>query len=132
MRDGGKRHYKLSYEPAPALFFWQKVSSTLELTPGAKIWVFVRIFAPTKFNDQVQFAWEYDDAQRGWVEWGRPFSTTLGGGSEEGYRTYANTTPSKPGDYRVRVLTADGREIGRKTVTVKTRSEPVAVQTVTD
>jgi hypothetical protein len=65
----------------------------------------------------VAFAWEYDDADRGWTSRGSPFTTVLSGGNEEGYRTFAFATMGRPGRYRVRVLTTDGREIGRKSFT---------------
>jgi hypothetical protein len=118
VKDGESRSYAISVEPAPRWKLWAPASSTLHLIEGARAWVFVRIFAPARFDDMVQFAWEFDDPQRGWVAWGAPFSTRLGGGAETGYRTFANTTAKRPGLYRVRVLTADGREIGRETIEV--------------
>ncbi len=124
VKDGAKRHYKLTYAKASILRPWAEQAGTIELVPNGKLWVFVKIFAPTRFNDAVQFAWEFDDPQKGWTPWGKPFTTHLSGGNEEGYRTYAYTHAAKVGTYRVRVLTADGREIGRETVDVVHRTEP--------
>lgn len=110
-------HYTLQYEKAPIWKFWREQDTTFVAPTGSKAWVFVKIFAPTKFQDQVRFAWEYDDPKNGWTARGTPYATSLSGGNEEGYRTFAYTTVAKEGQYRVRVLTVDGREIGRKTFT---------------
>lgn len=122
--EKGHKHYELAYQPAPFWEFWAKQSDTWVGPVGSKPFVFVRIFAPTKFQDQVRFAWEYDDPDRGWTPRGNPFTTALSGGGEEGYRTYANSTMSKAGKYRVRVLTNDDREIGRKTFTFEEGEAP--------
>lgn len=123
LKDGARRHYKLTYAKASLLRPWADQAGDLELVPNGKLWVFVKIFAPARFSDAVQFAWEYDDPAKGWTPLGHPFSTTLSGGNEEGYRTFAYTHAAKVGTYRVRVLTVDGREIGRKTVEVVHRTE---------
>jgi hypothetical protein len=121
------RHYRLHFLPAPAWKFWTRTRNALVTGPGDKAWAFVRIFAPTRFQDRVTFAWDYDDPAKGWTPWGKPFSTTLSGGNEEGFRTFAYTTPSRSGTYRVRVLTADDREIGRETFEIEVSKEPVTV-----
>lgn len=108
-------HYSLEYQPAPKWQLWRMEDDELVGEPGMKAWAFVRIFAPAKFRDLVGFQWEFDDPDRGWVKRGEPFNTRLSGGNEEGYRTFSYSTMSRPGKYRVRVLTEDGREIGRKT-----------------
>ncbi|MGV3625614.1 MAG: hypothetical protein ACO1OB_32685 [Archangium sp.] len=113
----GHKHYELQYQPPEKWEFFRHSSSTFIAPTGTRAYVFVKIFAPTKFNDQVQFAWDYDDPVKGWTERGSPHSTTLTGGNEEGFRTFAYSTMGKPGTYRVRVLTTDLREIGRKTFT---------------
>lgn len=122
--EKGHKHYELAYQPAPFYEFWAKENDTFVGPVGSKPFVFVRIFAPTKFHDQVRFAWEYDDPDKGWTARGNPFATGISGTGEEGYRTYANSTMSKPGKYRVRVLTTDDREIGRKTFTFEEGESP--------
>lgn len=109
--------YTCAYQPAPAWRFWEAEDDTFVAEAGARAWVFVRIFAPTRFRDQVRFAWDYDDPHQGWVQRGAPFATSLSGGSEGGYRTFAYSTLGRPGRYRVRVLTQDDREIGRNLFT---------------
>jgi len=123
--EQGHKHYELTYQPAPAWEFWGKQNDTFIGAVGSKPFAFVRIFAPTRFHDQVRFAWDYHDPDRGWTQRGTPFATGLSGGGEEGFRTYGNSTMSKPGTYRVRVLTMDDREIGRKTFTFIEGEAPV-------
>jgi hypothetical protein len=113
----GRPHYTLEFQPAPAWQLWRLEDEVFVSPAGARAWAFVRIFAPARFRDEVAFAWEYDDADRGWTSRGSPFTTVLSGGNEEGYRTFAFATMGRPGRYRVRVLTTDGREIGRKSFT---------------
>jgi Protein of unknown function (DUF2914) len=126
----GRRHYELSYQPAPVWEWWKAQDDTFVGVVGDKAFAFVRIFAPTKFSDQVRFAWDYDDPVKGWQPRGAPYETTLSGGNEEGFRTFAYSTLGRPGKYRVRVLTVDDREIGRKTFTfVEGESPPTATQT---
>jgi hypothetical protein len=114
-KEEGQLHYTLEFKPAPLWQLWRLEDATFIAPPGARAWAFVRIFAPTRFRDQVAFAWEFDDPEIGWVARGGPFTTQLSGGKEDGYRTFAFSTMAREGRYRVRVLTRDGREIGRKT-----------------
>ena len=111
--EKGHKRYELAYQPAPAWQFWKRQSGTFVGPTGSKAYAFVRIFAPTRFQDQVRFAWDYDDPDKGWTQRGSPYATALSGGNEEGFRTFAYSTMGKPGTYRVRVLTVDDREIGR-------------------
>lgn len=110
----GAQHYTLEYQPAPAWQLWRLEDASFVAPAGAKAWAFVRIFAPARFRDEVAFQWEHDDPRLGWVPRGGPYVSRLSGGKEDGYRTFAYSTMGAPGRYRVRVLTKDGREIGRK------------------
>ena len=125
--EQGHRHYELAYQPASKLEFWRQQDDTFVSQGGSKAYAFVRVFAPTRFHDQVRFAWDYDDPDKGWTQRGSPYATTLSGGNEEGFRTFAYSTMGKPGTYRVRVLTMDDREIGRKTFTFVEGESPSTV-----
>jgi hypothetical protein len=109
-------HYALQYQPAPvARWFWPGEDETFVGPEGAKVWAFARVFAPTRFKEQVEFHWDFEDARKRWVPAGQPYLASLEGGNETGYRTFAYLTLGPPGRYRVRVLTEDGREIGSRT-----------------
>jgi Protein of unknown function (DUF2914) len=129
-RTPGGIVYTLDYQPAPFWQLWHKQSAELVGTSGSRAWAFVRIFAPTRFRDSIRFAWDYYDESKGWIQRGSPFTTSLSGGNEEGYRTFAYSTVSKPGTYRVRVLTGDNREIGRDTFTFVEGETPAPQQEI--
>lgn len=100
------------------------------LCSAKRVWTFVRVFAPTKFEDSVKFAWEMDDPKKGWVPRNKPFETHLSGGSEEGFHTFAYSTISEDTTYRVRVLSKDDREIGRLTFDARVGEQPPALTEV--
>ena len=114
--------YRLAYVDAPSVLphfhLFDFNGTDFFARPDDKAWAFIILFAPSGFHDQVGFGWEYDDPKKGWVDVGTPFFTALKGGSEHGYHTFGNRTVARAGKYRVRVLTSDGREIGRKTFEV--------------
>jgi MFS family permease len=110
-------HYTLVYEPGPRWKVWDREDERFVAPEGSRVWAFTRVFAPTRFHDQVAFQWEREDPQAGWLPLGTPFVTELTGGNETGFRTFSYLTVERPARYRVRVLTDEGREIGFKTFT---------------
>ena len=129
-RSESRIHYRLQYQKPPPWQFWKLENNELIAASGDKAWAFVRIFAPARFHDRVGFQWEYDEPGKGWTPRGDPFRSGLSGGNEEGYATFAYSTLSKPGHYRVRVLTEDGREIGRKSFNFVVGEPPVPVEEI--
>ncbi len=126
----GNRQYELSRQQASTWRSWFDRDGTFVDRSGSRAYVYVRIFAPAAFSDAVRFAWEYEDGDRGWIARGQPFATTLTGGSEAGFRTFAYSTLGRPGQYRVRVLTMDDREIGRTTFTFVEGDPPEKQMTI--
>ena len=106
------------------LRFWSRTDPVYVAPEKSEVNVFVKVFAPTAFRDTIQFVWEYDDQSRGWVSWGPPVELPLTGGNETGYRTFSKSHLSHEGTYRVRVLTKDGREIGRESFEYARGAEP--------
>jgi hypothetical protein len=123
-RSEGTVSYRLEYQPASVWRFWRDHDDDVVAPVGSKVWTFARIFAPARFRDQVQFAWEFADERRGWTSRGAPFSTAVTGGKETGFRTFAYSTLGPEGRYRVRVLTMDGREIGRTSFVYRAGESP--------
>ncbi|MFZ1907796.1 MAG: DUF2914 domain-containing protein [Burkholderiales bacterium] len=103
--------YRLSHE-RPAWRFWENGDQQFLAQGGDKIYVFFRIFSPTRFSDQVTMRWYWkDDAGR----WARQDSIPINivGGRKEGFRGYGVKANYQFGDWKVQVETNDGREIGR-------------------
>ncbi len=114
-KENGK--YLLSYS-RPWWKFWQKGDQTFLARPGDRLFCFVRIFSPTRFEDEIRVRWLSYDARWGWKA-SDAIPIKIVGGREEGYRGYTFKSNYQPGDWRVQVETTDGRELGRIYFTVE-------------
>jgi hypothetical protein len=103
--------YRLSHE-RPWWRFWQNGDQEFLAQGGDKVYVFFRIFSPTRFADQVQVRWYWKESARGWVLQDS-IPINIVGGRERGFRGYGVKTNYQFGDWKVQVETTDGREIGR-------------------
>ncbi len=125
--------YNVTYESPAWYRFWAKDDSDFRARAGDRIYCFMRVFAPRGFHDAIRVAWFYRQPGRGWVPAGDlPIAVT--GGRESGFAGVAYKQNWRPGDWRVTVETADGREIGRRTFAVRDDPDPtgnreMAVQT---
>jgi hypothetical protein len=102
--------YRLSHERAPWRF-WHTGDQAFRAQPGDRVYVFFRIFSPTRFADHVLMRWYRKDA-RGW-QLTDSIPINIVGGREQGFRGYGLKSNHQPGDWKVEVETTDGREIGR-------------------
>lgn len=103
--------YRLSHE-RPQWRFWHNGDQEFLARPGDAVFVFFRIFSPTRFSDQVMMRWYWKDNARNWkLQDSIPIKIV--GGREQGFRGYGVKSNYQPGDWKVQVETADGREIGR-------------------
>ena len=121
-------NYELEYQPARRGAFWRWSSSVVRGPSGMRVFVFMRIFAPVNFSDTAILVWERDDKDLSWVSHGRDVRLTLTGGSRRGFRSYTSVVLSQPGQYRVRIFTIDGREIGRQVFRFELDTTPPAVR----
>jgi hypothetical protein len=113
--------YRLSHE-RPIWRIWQHGDQEFLAQPGDRVYVFFRIFSPTRFSDQVQMRWYWEDPARGWqIQDTIPIKIV--GGRAEGFRGYGFKSKYQPGEWKVQVETTDGREIGRVYFTLETRPE---------
>ncbi len=114
-------NYILSYQKA-WWKFWQSGAQDFLAEPGDRIYVFVSIFSPTRFDDQVILHWMYKDPKRGWQSTDR-VPLRIVGGRQQGFRGYATKQNFQEGEGRISVETTDGREIGRIYFEVTRRPE---------
>ena len=103
--------YKLGMTRSKWLF-WQSGDQSFYAQPGDKIYCFVQVFSPTRFQDQLIVRWFFKNPRLGW-EPRDAVPLNIIGGREEGYRGYISKSNYEEGDWRVSVQTNDGREIGR-------------------
>ena len=113
--------YRLSHE-RPAWRIWHHGDQEFLAQPGDKVYVFFRIFSPTRFSDQVQLRWYLNEEARGWTLQDT-IPIKILGGRAEGFRGYGFKSNYQPGDWKVQVETTDGREIGRVYFQLETRPE---------
>jgi len=95
---------------------------TIHLEPGASLYVFSSIFAPTDLDTRVIHEWQYfDDAIEEWVS-ATKITFPIKGGRGEGYRGFSRKENLFPGKWRVDVKTERGQIIGRIRFNVATPS----------
>lgn len=97
--------------------FWQNGDQDFKAIPGDKVYFFLSIYSPARFQDSVYLVWSYKDPKRGWSKSDR-LPMTITGGRKMGYRGYAVKENYTPGDWRVSIQTTDSREIGRLYFTI--------------
>jgi hypothetical protein len=103
--------YRLGHE-REAWRIWHNGDQNFRAQPGDRVYVYFRVFAPSRFADQVQMRWSWKDPARGWTP-GETIPIRIVGGREQGFRGYGFKANYQPGAWKVQVETADGREIGR-------------------
>jgi len=94
--------------------FWHRGDQAFRAQPGDKVYVFFRIFSPSRFSDRVQVRWYWREGGGigGWaLQDAIPINIV--GGREQGFRGYGVKSNYQPGSWKVQVETTDGREIGR-------------------
>jgi DUF2914 family protein len=103
--------YRLSHE-RPMWRFWHNGDQEFVARPGDRVYVFFRIFSPTRFSDQVLVRWYWKEGARGWTLQDS-IPIRIIGGREQGFRGYGFKSKYQPGEWKVQVETTDAREIGR-------------------
>lgn len=95
----------------PEWRLWHHGDQLFWARPGDRIYCFLRLFAPSRFHDQVNIRWSFDDPKQGWVSAGA-YPMVVTGGRDRGFRGYAFKDRYQPGRWKVTVETLDGREVG--------------------
>jgi len=109
--------YRLSHE-RPAWRVWHNGDQDFVAQPGDRVFVFFRVFSPTRFADEVRMRW-FLRQEHGWVPQDTiPIKIT--GGRAEGFRGYGFKSKYQAGEWKVQIETTDGREIGRVYFTLET------------
>jgi hypothetical protein len=102
--------YRLSHE-RPPWRFWQHGDQEFLARPDDKVYVFFRVFSPTRFSDQVLMRWYWKEGDRWTLQDSIPIKIV--GGREQGFRGYGFKSNYQPGAWKVQIETTDSREIGR-------------------
>jgi hypothetical protein len=124
-RVGGD--YQAKAEEAPAA--WRALFGTnpvLHPLIGTRLYAYSAIFAPEGLRTRVVHEWQWMDASGAWATQQR-VPVPISGGRENGFRFYTFRTAPRPGQWRVNILSDDGRTIGR----IRFAVEPQAVAPAT-
>ncbi len=113
----------LLHHEKPRWRFWESGDQQFRAAPGDAIHVYAQVSSPARFDDTVILHWQFKDPQAGWSTTDR-IPMRVSGGRTEGYRGHAFKQNFTPGDWRVKVETTDGREIGRIHTTVSLIEDP--------
>lgn len=100
------------YHERPVWALWRKGDQDFEARPGEAVYFFAQVYSPARFSDVLTLHWFFHDPRQGWVSSDR-IPLKIVGGRKEGFRGYSFKKNYSPGDWRVKVETTDGREIGR-------------------
>ena len=92
--------------------FWHNGDQIFKAQAADRVFAYFEIFSPAQFDDQTELVWEKDFPKTGWTEQDRVRLHIIGG-RDGGFRTYATKSNYEEGNWRVRLLTLDQREIGR-------------------
>ena len=104
-------NYELSYT-RPSWKFWQHGDQTFLYRDGDRVFVFTSVFAPTDLKHQISIRWEKKDPRTGW-QTTDIIPMDIRGGRERGFRGVAFKQSVSEGQWRVRIQTAEGRELRR-------------------
>lgn len=103
--------FALTYDSPPWWAVWRRDDSVFRYRPGDRVHCFSAVFAPSGANLRVLHAWEvYRDGR--WQETDR-IPWDMRGGRDGGWRSYTAKRHVEPGEWRVRVLSEHGEELGR-------------------
>jgi hypothetical protein len=92
--------------------FWDKGSQNFRARPEDKVFILLSIFSPTRFQDQIYLRWYRQDQVKG-PKLEDTIPLTILGGRDEGFRGFGSKQNFDMGQWRVKVETSDGREVGR-------------------
>ncbi len=108
--------YRVAFRTPPWYRFWQRDDRQFPAARGDRVYCFFRVFAPNGFHDDIHVRWLRKASQQ-WASAG-DLAIAVTGGRDTGFAGYAYKQNWQPGDWRVIVDTADGREIGRRDFSV--------------
>lgn len=121
--------YELHYQPSGALSLGT-ISRIYSIAPGEGAYAFTAVYAPEGVQTTIVHEWtRFDEASNRWVP---SFSESfeIVGGRIDGFRGYTKKESLTPGKWRVNVLTASGRLIGRTTFHVEPAEGYIALDSL--
>jgi hypothetical protein len=91
--------------------FWMKGDDLFYAAENDKIYAFFQVFSPSEFQTVMKIEW-LKKKNHHWIRTDLIPVETIGG-REDGYRGFTYKSNYTPGEWQVRILTKEEREIGR-------------------
>jgi hypothetical protein len=107
------------------------VFPVMHMAPGEKLYLYSAVFAPSSLTTNIQHRWEWRDPKSGAWTLQQVQRITIRGGRADGFRTYSIHSNPKEGQWRVNIVTFDGRAIGRVRFSVQDVPKPPALTSKT-
>lgn len=114
--------YHIKHEK-PWWKFWKEGDQEFIAEPNDEIYFFAKISSPSGFADEIYLHWFTYNERLGWQSTDR-VKMSVRGGRSDGYRGFSSKKNFSDGEWRVKVETTDGREIGRIYFVVKKVDQP--------
>ncbi len=105
-------NYLVTYETDEWYVFWREHRLKFIYTPGEKVYVFTSIFAPTDIEKLIFHRWKWHNDDTGKWEIVEDIGYDIAGGRDAGYRGYTFKNNTKPGLWKVEVITEEELIIG--------------------
>jgi hypothetical protein len=100
--------------------------AAMHVAPGQSLYLYSAVFAPIKLTTRIAHRWRWHDpVTKHWIMQSL-VTFAISGGRDGGYRAYSVKSNPKPGDWRVDIVSEDGRLIGRLNFNVAAVPAPVA------
>jgi hypothetical protein len=113
----GIRHegsvYQVQDEPQPWMMRFGLAQPVMRVAPGEELALYSAVFAPIRMNTRIMHRWQWWDVGTKHWQTLSTVSFVISGGREHGYRGYSLKSAPRAGDWRVSIVSADRRLIGR-------------------
>jgi hypothetical protein len=121
--------YTATGEPQPPWYQFWNSNDVIHIPKGDAVYFFSAVFAPIKLHTRITHRWQwYSPVKKGWLT-RSAVSFAVNGGRDGGYRNYTVKRNAAAGDWRVDILTTDGRTIARENFAVQYMNPPPALVT---
>ena len=111
-------NYNVYYEAESWMNFFTQYEP-INILSGDPVYIYTAVFSPANFDLTIFHEWQwYDTSKKTWTTLDR-ITLPIIGGRDGGYRTYSFTHSVFPGLWRVNVITANSKLIGRVEFKVK-------------
>jgi hypothetical protein len=108
---------------------WEALFGThpvLHIQPRSRLYLYSAVFAPRGLRTLIRHEWQRLDGEGNWRTV-QAVPVGIAGGRGDGFRFFTFKTAPAPGQWRVNIISDDGRTVGRVRFAVETQAVPPAL-----